>query len=40
MRRVRLAVRRFLTEPAGGSDARDARDRLRDSWILHGPRWH
>jgi hypothetical protein len=37
MRRVRLAVRRFLSEPVGG---RDARDRLRDAWILHGPRWH
>jgi hypothetical protein len=38
--RIRRALRRFLSEPAGGPAAIGASDRIRDAWILHGPRWH
>ncbi len=41
LRRVRLAMRRFLAEPAPWVDVqRSMSDLVRDEWILHGPRWH
>lgn len=39
--RIGYAVRRFLAEPAPEARRRrSASQSTRDSWILHGPRWH
>jgi hypothetical protein len=40
-RRVRIAVRRWLDDPAPSDERlRAGADRARDAWILRGPRWH